>query len=230
MPFNGGGFSGGGFGRAPASGVGGVTDALTNLWNAATGPSQDPWATATSPGHAGAWGTSPGSQQAGGVVQYGNVWASNKCPSCDAAIRQLQAALGVPVDGKVGQGTADAVARVAQIAQQRGLVAEALQLARVGNSPELVAKNADWILPNVQRVLAQVNAANAQTAPTTFPAIPDGAPPPPALPPGFQVTAPGGILAALKPKLPYLIGAVVLLAGGVAVYFITTAPRGGAEE
>lgn len=220
MPFNGGGFSGGGFGRAPASGVGGVTDALTNLWNAATAPSQDPWATATS----------PGSQQAGGVAQYGNVWASKNCPSCDTVIRQLQAALGITADGKVGQGTADAVARVAQIAQQRGLVAEAFQLARVGNSPELVAKNADWVLPNVQRVLAQVNAANAQTSPTTFPTIPNGAPPSPALPPDFQVTSAGGILAALKPKLPYLIGAVVLLAGGIAVYYITTTPRGGAEE
>lgn len=208
MPFNGGGFSGGGFGRANnAPGVGATAD----------------------------WGQAPSglSQQAAGVAQYGAVWASSSCAPCDTAIRQLQAALGVGVDGKVGQSTATAVAHVAAAAQRAGMVADAFQLARVGDSPELVAKNADWLLPIVQRVITQTRAVNAQTSPTSFPVVTGGAPvpipqpPPPGPLPGMQAYASPALfsLATLKAKLPYLIGVAILIVGGVAVYVITQSPR-----
>lgn len=203
MPFNGGGFSGGGFGRTNA-GVGAAD-----------------------------WGAAPSglSQQATGVAAYGNVWASKNCAPCDTAIRQLQAALRVPADGKVGAGTANAVAAVAAAAQRAGMAGEAFQLARVGNSPELVAKNADWLLPIVQLVMQRTAAVAAQTAPTTFPVVTGAgstpmSPPAPQLPPGVQANASPAMfsLATFKAKLPYIIGAAILVAGGIAVYFIVTPP------
>ncbi len=220
MPFNGGGFSGGGFGRTNGGGVG------------ATPATDDPWANAPS-------GLS---QQTTGVAQYGDVWASSNCAPCNTAIQQLQAAIGVHVDGKVGQSTADAVARLGRAAQQYGMTADALQLARVGNSPELVAKNADWLLPIVQRVAAKVNTVNTQTSPTVFPVVTGGAPTPmnptapqipTGAPPGMQVSALPGIFAPgtkWRARLPYIIGGAVLLIGAGVAGLILTAPSRDSDE
>lgn len=230
MPFNGGGFSGGGFGRNSGGGVG--------------APAADPWA-----------GTASGlSQQTTGVAAYGNVWASNACAPCNVAIQQLQAqvnrataAIGRPaglhIDGKVGQGTANAVQLVQQAAHARGMLAESLQLARVGNSPELVAKNADWVAPIVGAVADKIGATNQATAPTNFPVVTGGgqmpvvSPPPgtpgmPATPPGMQVSAMPGIFAPgtkWRARLPYLIGGVVLVIGAGVTVLILTSPSARAH-
>lgn len=256
-PFAGGGFSGGGFGRAPgtpgqpdgtvANGnsmagptltvvspdgatstqapggvqLNGVVSAVQNAlnWTAqAAGVNADPWANGQG-----------GSQQANGVAAYGGgFWASKNCPPCHEAIKTLQAELnrttsaaGAPanlsIDGLVGTSTANAVTKIADIAQKHGWVAESFQLSRVGGSPEQTAKYADAILPYVRSVGDRLGAANNAMNPSQFPMVPAGGQQP-MTPPGQQASAMPAIFPKWRQYLPYIIGGSILAAGiGVAV-------------
>lgn len=198
---SGGGFSGGGFGRAPAA----DTAPLNQYLGA------------------------PTAQQVG-VAQYGTVWASSNCPSCDVNIRNMQglinqaadalrAGVNIAVDGKVGDGTVSALRKVATIASSQGSGVAATLL--VYTTPEQVAKNAD----SISKALAAIRSAIPATAPTTIPpATGPGTSITPAAtnvtpgvypPPGFPTAKPG--LFSQK-NLPFIVGGVILAVGiGAAV-------------
>ncbi len=223
------GFNGGGFGRAP-----GVGATPQNWTQANAGINADPWA------GAGATGLS---QQTTGVQSINGVWSSKGCAPCDTAIRTLQNLLnritgaGLTADGRVGPATGHAMAQVATLAQNKGMVAEAVQLARVGSSPELIAKNADWLGPIVQTVATKIGAVNAATAPQPFQQLPAGPPPPVPQPPppGPLVTANAspGIFApgsTWRQRLPYIAGGLILMVGvGAAILILVPKERHEAE-
>lgn len=209
MPFNGLGFSGGGFGQASVSN----TAPLNQYLGAAS------------------------SAQSVGVAQYGAIWASSNCSSCDAAIREMQTltntaarqlgiAVQIAADGKVGAGTVAALRQVAAAAAARGSAVGAV-IAAYG-TPEVVAKNAD----KIRDLLKQVTAAMPATAPTPLPQYPTHSGPAqfpmpgtgPAVPtsamPGFD---PGA--AAPKSKLPYIIGGGILFVGIIAAGVILMTPK-----
>lgn len=202
---SGGGLSGGGFGRAPAV----DTAPLNQYLGAPLG------ATA----------------QQVGVAQYGTVWASSNCPSCNTNILEMQqlinqvgaqlgAGVSVAVDGKVGEGTAAALRKVSALAASRGQPALATYV-----TAEQIAKNADFI----RNVLAQLKSTLPATAPTTIPSVqPSGG--------GSQVpvattasaatvwqppTAKPGIFS--QKNLPFIVGGVILAVGiGAAVLILRT--------
>lgn len=242
MPFNGGGFSGGGFGRSNGGVSGPIADltaAAQNAWNAVTSPTNDPW-------NPDPWAQSPTpTQQAAGVKLFGNVWASNACASCDTAITQLQGALsralavlgrgGLPVDHKIGPTTVAAMAVVADAATKQGLIADGFKLSQA-NTAERIAKNADWLAPVVQGVASRLTAVQTATAPQPFQPLPGGgtpAPQPPATMPGMQVNAMPGIFAPgtkWRARLPYIIGGLVLVLGAGVTVLILTAPSRASDE
>jgi hypothetical protein len=236
MPINGlgisgGGFSGGGFGRAPGEPVQFLGD---------SGPALS----VTS---------APVSTQAAGVAQYGAVWASNRCSSCNTAILEMQnqinraaAAFGVPIrlviDGKVGAQTVGALQGIAQAVMGRyATVGLAL---RDYNTAEAVAKNADTIRDKVKQV------ADAAGVPPVASAIAATAPPLPSastIPTPTTISPPGSFDMATMPaaglpltpaskwrtRAPYIIGGVLVAAGlGVAAYILTRPPHAvqGADD
>jgi hypothetical protein len=202
---SGGGFSGGGFGRAPAND---------------TAPLNQ---------YAGAPQLGATAQQVG-VKQYGDIWASSNCPSCDTNIRNMQSLINqagdalrantrVTVDGKVGAGTVNALSTVARTASSQGIALGATLL--VYNTPEAVAKNADAI----SNTLAAIRGAVPATAPPAIPpATGSGTSITPAAtnvtpdvypPPGFQPAKPGFFS---QKNLPFIVGGVILAVGiGAAV-------------
>jgi hypothetical protein len=201
MPFNGGGFSGGGFGQAPAAPV--------TMLGAPT--------------------------QAAGVKDYNGVWASYQCPSCDAAIRDMQAminraavAMTVPgvavtIDGKVGAGTVSGLRNVIQAGIGRGY--GFLGALVPYQTAEAVAKAADTISSVLRQIPAGSSGAPVSTPPVSTTPTPvytppaGGAMPPiPGFPDGGVSTQP----SAFKKAAPWLIGGGILLVGIAAAGFILT--------
>jgi hypothetical protein len=178
------------------------------------------------------------SAQSVGVAQYGSIWASSNCPSCDTAIREMQrmanhlgAQLAVPVniaiDGKVGAGTVAALKQVLTVAASRG---NPLAATVIGYStPEMVAKHADTILV----ALKQISGALPATAPTTIPSLPAGG--------GSQIPTatgvqPGVISPGYAPapsffqanKKVLLISGAILAVGAAAAIVILKTPAASA--
>jgi hypothetical protein len=197
MPFNGGGFSGGfGFGQV------GVPNAapLNQYLGAAT------------------------TAQSVGVAQYGAIWASSNCSSCDVAIREMQgqinrvsgqlgAGVQIAADGKVGSGTVQALQQVAAVAVSRGNAMASVLPGYV--NPEMVAKNAD----KIRDILKQISGTLPATAPVPILTIPSSYPTP-VIPTTFPATS-----AATKSKLPYIIGGAILFVGVIAAGVILMTPK-----
>lgn len=225
LGFNGGGFSGGGFGRVPGEPVQFLGDA------------------------GGASAPMP-STQAAGVAQYGAVWASNRCSSCNTAILEMQnqinraaAAFGVPIrlviDGKVGAQTVGALQGIAQAVMGR-YATTGLELRAYGTA-EAVAKNADTIRDKVKQV---ADAAGVPPVAAAIAATTPALPPASTIPQPTTIAPPGAFDMATMPaagqplvpvskwraRAPYIIGGVLVAAGlGVAAYILTrpsTSTRG----
>ena len=209
MPFN-----GGGFGRAPLAGP---------LDWFAPSAGADPWAPTA--------GTA--STQAAGVVQYGAIWASKGCASCNTAIHEMQGqvnrvagVLGVPVhltvDGKVGAGTVTAFQAVARGAVARGVLSATSLLAY--GSAEVIAKNADKARDLLRSIGDKLGASAVAPPVVSASSAPTG----PATMPDVSLTLPGAELplTIAKPsKLPYIIGGAILLVGVAATVYILRTPK-----
>lgn len=173
------------------------------------------------------------SAQSVGVAQYGSVWASSNCPSCNVAITEMQALINqvarqlgvaaqISVDGKVGAGTVQALLQVANAAVIRGNAVASVLPGYA--TPEMVAKNAD----KIRDILRQVATATPATAPTPLPSVPTG-PTAPAPAPSYPFPTPNTApSAAAKSKLPYVIGGAILFVGVIAAGVILMTPKPGA--
>lgn len=211
MPFNGLGFSGGGFGQVQPNAA-----PLNQYGNPGLGAT---------------------SAQSVGVAQYGSIWASSNCPSCDTAIREMQTltntvarqlglAVQITPDGKVGAGTVAALRQVAATAAARGNAVGAV-IAAYG-TPEIVAKNAD----KIRDLLKQVTVTLPATAPTPLPQYPTHSGPTQVPMPGTGPQVPAipaagfpAPSAAPKSKLPYIIGGGILFVGIIAAGVILMTPK-----
>lgn len=197
MPFNGIGFSGGGFGQAPLPN----TAPLNQYLGAAASP------------------------QSVGVAQYGAIWASSNCASCNVAIQEMQAEINrvagqlktgvqIAIDGKVGEGTVAALRQVAAVAVAQGS-AIASVLPGYANA-EMVAKNAD----KIRDILKQIGTAYPATSPVPIPGIPSSGPASTA--PQIPWQTPG---TTTKSKLPWIIGGGILFVGAIATAVILMTPK-----
>lgn len=220
--------------QAQANGLNGpVTDFVTGLqtaWGNITNgtPPPDPWLNPAA----------PQSQQAAGVASWGGgIWASKDCPPCNTNIRALQEALNQAttaagkaaqpghVDGKVGTSTVSGVQTLAEAAKKQGWIAESNTLIMY-TTPELVAKNADVLIPRVNAIAAKFRSFTNMTAPQQFPVVGGGAPQGGGLVPygpgpgGAVQPAPVGFLTKIKKYTPYIVGGAVVIGGAIAAYYI----------
>lgn len=221
--FNGGGISGGGisgmgFGVAGAP-VAGPTVSNTAPLNQYLGASQSTYA---------------GTVQQVGVAQYGSVWASSNCPSCNTNILEMQslinrvgAALGaginIAVDGKVGESTVSALRKVGTVASSRGSVQGGMLL--VYTTPEQVAKNADTI----RGLLSQMATVLPATTPTYIPPVTGGGSPIPtstAVVPSVTsppyVPPPATGFFAQNKKILLISGAILAVGAAAAIVILKT--------
>lgn len=178
------------------------------------------------------------STQAAGVQQYGSVWASSSCVSCNENIVAMQhllvkfaKAIGYPTGGILDAPGADG--------KERGLVGQSTVAAVQAIStalkiPFFIPFTAEAIAKNADKIVTVLSAAKLP-APGSAPPVPQTGLPatnaaistldPNALAPGASTDADTGKKPKDKIPTAYVVGGLILFASVIAAGVILTKPK-----